>query len=812
MRTGWHVVAFCAAEAALVLTDVLFGDQVALSSAYLVPVLVLALVSGRRTVAVAGAAAFALAVLSGALHDLLFTTRHVVRLIIVGGGGSAAVAFAVIRERLGAELHRQRALARENERLLADLHAKERELAGVIAAIADAVLVHDAAGRSVYANQAAADVLGLPDAQAILDAEPGEIAARFEMTDEDGRPLDPDTQPGRRIFAGDLHPPDRLMRSVDRATRREFWTLTKATPVLGPDGTPVLAVNVIEDVTEARRTSAATNLLAQAGEVLGASLDLPQTLDRVVDLVVPRLADWCSVDLPEGAKVRAAAVAHVNPGAVPASRETLQRYPARLDERYGVAAVLRGEPSFVRSDLTRERLAEYAHDEAHLDALVESGIRHLMIVGMRAGGETIGALTFVRGAARSAFTPEDVRLAEELAGRAGTAVLNARLYQARTEVADTLQRSLLPPELPDAGGLSMAAHYRATGGASQAGGDFYDAFPLPDGWLVAIGDVTGKGAAAAALTGLARSALEAVATLTGRPSLALAHLHGLLARRGDMALASVAALHFHAGPVPSRVSVYSAGHPPALLLREGTVTALTASGPLLGAFGDQAWCATDVELVRGDVILLRTDGVTDAVGASGRLGEERLQAALAGSPAGDAQAAVERVRRLVEEHQAGAARDDVAVLAVAVTGPRIALPQQTPTAALPSLETAVTLDGSAASVGRARATVDEHLAGVLPEGTLEDVRLLVSELASNAVKHAGGDDYVLGLDLDPHRLRVELSDTGPGPVAGASSQVRGALPEGGYGLGIVDRLAARWGVERGHGPTPTRVWFEMERE
>jgi PAS domain-containing protein/anti-sigma regulatory factor (Ser/Thr protein kinase) len=812
MRRGWHVVAFCVAEAALLAADVLFGDQVALSSAYLVPVLVLALVSGRRTVAAAGVAAFLLAVLSGALHDILFDTRHVVRLVIVGGGGGAALAFAVIRERLGGELIRQRALSRENDRLMADLHAKERELAGVIAAIADAILVHDAAGVCVYANQAAADVLGLPDAQAILDAEPGTIPGRFAFTAEDGSPLDADAFPGRRIFAGDPHPPDLLLHSVDRETRREMWTLTKATAVLGPDGEPVLAVNVIEDVTEARRQASATSLLAEAGEVLGASLDLPHTLDRVVALVVPRLADWCSVDLPEGARVRAAAVAHVSPAALPTARATLERYPAHREEQHGVAAVLRGEPSFVRGDLTRERLAAYAHDEAHLDALVASGIRHLMIVGMRAGGKTIGTLTFVRGARRPAFSPEEVRLAEELASRAGTAVLNARLYRARTEVADTLQRSLLPPELPRPGGLVMAAHYRATGGASQAGGDFYDAFPLPDGWLVAIGDVTGKGAAAAALTGLARSALEAVATLTGRPSLALAHLHGLLARRGDMALASVAALHFHAGPAPLRASVFNAGHPAALLLRDGTVTPITASGPLLGAFGDQEWSPSEVELAVGDVIVLRTDGVTDAVGTSGRLGEERLHAALVGSPRGDADAAVERVRRLVEEHQAGAARDDVAVVAVAVTSPQIAFPPQAPGVAMPSLATAVTLDGTTASVARARATVDEHLTGVLPPTTLEDVRLLVSELASNAVKHAGGDDYVLGLDLDPHRLRVELADRGPGPVAGASTQLRGALPEGGYGLGIVDRLATRWGVERGTGPTPTRVWFEIARE
>ncbi|WP_354701339.1 transcriptional regulator [Paraconexibacter sp. AEG42_29] len=812
MRGSWQVVCFCAAEAALVVVDVLFGDEIALSSVYLVPVLLLALTAGRRAVTAAGLAAVLLALLSGVSHDIFLTTRHLVRVALVAGGCGAAIAFMVIRVRLRAELQRQQVLGQENDSLLADVHTKERELFAVIAAIADAVLVHDVAGVTVYANQAAADILGFADAAALLAAPPGAIPGRFDFADEEGRPATADAFPGRRIFAGELNPPAVLVRSVERETGREMWTVTKATAVLGADGAPVLAVNVIEDVTDARRRQAATSLLAEAGQVLGASLDVPRTLERIVELTVPRLADWCSVDFPDGELIVPAATAHVNPDGRPAALATLERFPARTDEELGIAAVLRGEPSFVRADLTAEILANYARDPEHLAALVATGIRHVMIVGMRAGEQTIGAITFARGARRPAFGPDEVELAEELARRAGTAVLNARLYQARNEVADILQRSLLPPELPSPGGLTMAAHYRSTGGARQAGGDFYDAFPLPDGWLVAIGDVTGKGAAAAALTGLARAGLESVATLTGRPSLALAHLDGLLARRGDMALASVAALHFHAGAAPLRVSVFSAGHPAALLLRDGTVTPVAASGSLLGAFGAQAWSATELEVRPGDVVLLRTDGVTDSVGAVGRLGEERLRAALIGSPPGDAQAAVDRVRELVEGHQQGQPRDDVAVLAVAVTGPRIELPPADPDIVLPSLAVTITLDGTTGSVARARGAIDDNLGGILDVERVEEVRLLVSELASNAVKHAGGLDYVLSLDLDPHRLRVELADSGPGPVAGASSKVRGALPEGGYGLGIVDRLASRWGVERGTGPTPTSVWFEMLRD
>lgn len=811
MRVGWHVVAFFLAEALVLVLDVLFGDDVALTGLYIVPVLWIGLRSGPGPVIAGSLFAVALGLVSGELNDIFLETRHLVRLLIIASGAGAAIGGSVIRGRLREELVRQRRLAAENERLLADLHAAEREIAAVVAAIADGILVHDAEGRAVYANQAAAEILGLPDAGAIIGAAPGEIPGRFDFTDEDGRALDADVFPGRRIFAGERHPEAVLLRSHDRETGRERWTLTKATAILGPDGEPTLAVNVIEDVTLARRRSAGTALLAEAGDVLGSSLDLQRTLERIVQLVVPAMADWCSVDFPAGVVVVPAAMAHADPEFAPLAEAMMRRFPARTDEEYGVAAVLRGEPTFVRENLTGERLAVYARDDEHLETLIEAGVRHVMFVGMRAGEETIGALSFVRGRGRPGFSADEIRLAEELGRRAGTAVLNARLYEARTEVATILQRSLLPPELPQPHGLTMAAHYRATG-LAQAGGDFYDAFPVPDGWLVAIGDVTGKGPAAAALTGLARAGLEAVATLTGRPALALAHLNGLLARRGDMALASVGALHFHAGESPPRVSVFCAGHPAPLLLRRGAVIPIAAQGPLLGAFGGERWDPEEVELEAGDVIVLRTDGVTDSVGASGRLGEERLRAALVWSPAGDAQAAVDVVRRLVEDHEAGEPRDDVAILAVAVTGQEIERPVSDVTMALPSLGVSITLQGVPESVARARAFVETHLAGVLPDRRVADVRLLVSELASNAVKHAGGS-FVLSLDLDPHRLRVELADDGPGPVAGAAAApVRGDLPEGGYGLGIVDQVATCWGVERGTGGTRTRVWFEIARD
>ncbi len=813
MSARWHLFAFVAIESVVVLADVLIGGRVMLGVAYVVGVLVYALRGSPRGVAAASLLTLSVFMLSSGLHGTLGATGHLVRMVIVTGLAAVALSFAVARTRLHGDLERQRRLSAENARLLADLRRKETELSAVLAGIADAVLVHGADLRPLYANQAAADVLGLPTPADILAADPSQIPSRFRFTGEDGRAIEPDELPGRRIFAGERHPDDLVLRSVDTSTGRELWTVTKATAVLGADGQPALAVNVIHDITDARRQAQSATLLARAGEVLGESLNLSETLERVAWLAVGPLADWCSVDLVDGGQVRTVAVAHHDPDKLQAGHALLDRHPVRIDERYGLGTIVRGARRFVRNDITPDDLRRYARDAEHLHELESLGMRHVAVVGIQVGDQTLGALTLIRGRSGTPFSQDEVSLVEELARRASTAVLNASLYEERAEVAHTLQQSLLPPSLPEIEGLQMAVHYRPVGQASEVGGDFYDAFPVPDGWLVAMGDVTGKGAAAAALTGLARAALESVATLTGRPGLALEHLDRLLARRGDMALTSVAALHIRSDELPPRVSVYGAGHPPALLIRRGEVSALLAPGPLLGAFADQSWAPLEVRLEAGDVVVLRTDGVTDAVGVDGRLGEDAVRRALTGLPAGGADAAVDRVRRLVEQHQAGVARDDVAVLALAVDGRPIVAGEPAGNPAAGSLAHVVTLEAAPESVRVARELVTSYLEGILDEVTVGSVRLLVSELASNAVRHAAGEPYRLQLDLDPHRLRVEVIDTGPGPGSATTraALARERLPGGGYGLAIVDRLSTRWGIERTGESAPTRVWFEIKR-
>jgi PAS domain S-box-containing protein len=706
------------------------------------------------------------------------------------------------------------ALTIDNARLVDDIARSQRELNTTLAGLAEAITVHDVDGQTVYANAAAARLLGAASVDEVVAAKPGELAARFEMTHPDGRPVGIDEFPGRRLFAGDLSPAPLLTRSVERATGREYWLLTKATPVLDSEGRPRLAVNIIEDLTEETRAEQDQRLLAEAGEVLGLSLDLDETLSQIAALAVPRLADWCSVDLPGNDGIATlAAIAHADGSKTSLGRELRERYPVRLDEPEGLAAVLRGGPRFLQEDIAEESLAGYATDADHLELLRGVGFRHVLIVPMRIGAETIGALTFVISGPDRRFGEADIALAEELARRAGTAVLNARLFATRAEIAETLQRSLRPPGLPAIPGLELATLYRAAGEASDdVGGDFYDFYPLPGGQLIVIGDVTGKGPAAAALTALARAVLEGVATHTGSPIDALRRFNELLLQRGELALCSVALLYLRATPGDAVLAeVICAGHPPLLLVRGGAVEPLGAGGPLVGAFADAEWEAERVPLQQDDVLVLRTDGVAETVGSDGRLGEERVLAALAGMSSG-APEAVDRIVRLVDRYRVGPQRDDTAIVAVeiedavAFAASELERCGRRDDAGVPDgWRRAFDLDGTPGSVTAVRHRLEAMLAPDLPAEVVADACLIVSELASNAVTHGGAGAYRVTVELEQRSLRIAVHDRGGGPVAPAPVwRPEGA---GGYGLALVERLATRWGIERARG---TVVWAELD--
>jgi integral membrane sensor domain MASE1/anti-sigma regulatory factor (Ser/Thr protein kinase) len=369
-------------------------------------------------------------------------------------------------------------------------------------------------------------------------------------------------------------------------------------------------------------------------------------------------------------------------------------------------------------------------------------------------------------------------------------------------IAETLQESLLPARLPDVPGLETAVDFRPAGERHRVGGDFYDLFAGDDGsWGVVVGDVCGKGATAAAVTGLARYTLRAAAIEEARPSRILRLLNdAILRQRGPEEFCTVTYARVELnGAAGARVTVSCGGHPLPLVLRaDGSVEQVGHSGTLLG-FDENPELTDDVaELTSGDALVLYTDGLTDAYAPARVLTSADLVSILESCAGHSAPEIARSIGDAVLDGGRTEPRDDIALLVLRL--PELPLgPEATLTRLLPSKPQAVAVARDA--LAELEPLLDRHL--------LATARLLVSEIVTNSVRHAQAsaeDKIELRATVFADKLRVEVSDRG----AGFRGRARTPDPESasGWGLYIVDQFADNWGVLR---DDATRVWFEIER-
>jgi PAS domain S-box-containing protein len=632
------------------------GSTLTISGSVLLVPLVLAVIGQEREVAVTGAVAVAVAVGSTFWNDATGTGQTIYRI----GFFSVFAVLAVVAAR-----------ARERASTLAvELRGTQARLDGILGSLGEAVTVHDERGKTVYVNDAAVELLGCANPQEVLDAEPGELAARFAITREDGSPVRVEDLPGRRLVAGDTAP-SLLTRSVRRETGEAMWLLTKATLYTDPSGER-LAINIIEDVTEAKEAELRQRFLAEAGQLLATSLDYEQTLERVARMIVPGLADWCGIEMvDEQGEAHQVAVAHVDAEKVQMAQELRRRYPPDPDAPTGVPAVLRGGPAELYSDIPDELIVQVARDEEHLRLIRALGMRSGMVVPMRIGDETLGAITLVSAESGRRFDEDDLAFVEDLALRAATAVQNARLYAVQQRVALTLQASLLPERLPELPGWEIEALYQAGERDAEVGGDFYDVLPVEGGFLIVLGDVTGKGVEAAALTALVRHSGRMAARFDPRPARVLSLVNEALRQQPRLSLVTAVCALVESNGDSARVTVASAGHPLPLRRRPGEPPeALGDHGVLLGVDREDDWTETVVDVAPGDTLLFFTDGVTETPGEGTRFGDGRLREAVAraGEEPGALLAEIERSLR---DFQAGVTLDDRAMLAMRFVGVRV---------------------------------------------------------------------------------------------------------------------------------------------
>ena len=514
------------------------------------------------------------------------------------------------------------------------------------------VLIAEApSGRQLLANARAEEILGTSRA---LDPEAPHLAfVRQALA-------------GRSVAGGELQ-----LRRADGSRR---VVAISAEPVRDEAGSIVAAVATLFDLTEHRQREETLAFLAEASEALSSTLTSTTTLEDLVRLAVPRLADWCSIDLVEHGRARTVEVANVDPAAALHVRELLGDRPASTTARTGAGAAMRTGRAELLQEIPPGLVTD---DERPLDllrALHLSGLapRSAITAPLLAHGRTLGALTLVTAESGRRFTEADLALAQDLARRAALAIDNARLYEAQHEIAHTLQQSLLPGKLLQPPGMEIAARYRPAGLGAEVGGDFYDAWPIEDGYAIAIGDVAGKGASAAALTALTRHAMRVASLYERSPSDVMRVANDAIIghdRSGEFCTSALAFLR----PVGEgyRLTTSCAGHAPPLLLRGGqhAVEEAGICGTLLGVDTSAQFHDHDTWIGVGDVLTFWTDGVTERRNAGVLFGEERLAALIETMGGRSADELVQRIDEAVVDFAPGLPDDDVAILAARLHTP-----------------------------------------------------------------------------------------------------------------------------------------------
>lgn len=381
--------------------------------------------------------------------------------------------------------------------------------------------------------------------------------------------------------------------------------------------------------------------LAEASELLAQSLDVELTMALIPQLVVPRLGQWCAVHITdEWGRLRLAAASHADESMLPQLHEV-------LDES--------------GPDSAQARLREASRIGTQVPI---GGPMDGFAVPLVARGQRLGTLAVGRHQ-RHRHDPDEIAVLEDVARRAALAIENARIHAERRRVAQTLQQSLLPPVLPVVDGIGFAAEYVPTGDDAEVGGDFYDVLPLPDGrWLVAVGDVSGKGVQAAAVTGLVRDVIR-VLVGDGKPlPEALSRLNETLLERGAGRYCTLALAAVGRGPDGQLdVSLHLAGHDRPVLVRgSGRADFVGTGGTALGLLDSIATPAADVLLGPGDALVFFTDGVTERRRGRELFGTDRLRDATVPLAGYSAEVMAARLRSTAIGFSAESPRDDIAIL------------------------------------------------------------------------------------------------------------------------------------------------------
>ncbi|MEU1626358.1 SpoIIE family protein phosphatase [Streptomyces sp. NPDC020096] len=562
--------------------------------------------------------------------------------------------------------------------------------------------------------------------------------------------------------------------------------------------------NLMERQAALREANAAREQLAlinEASSRIGTTLDLQRTAEELVEVVIPRFADFVTVDLldpvlrgeePDKLRddqplvLRAVAVGDAVGSGLTSVADSVGE-TSEFESRKVYAQSLRRGRSILVPEVDEESLAAIVSSPDRVAPGLAAGVHSYLMVPVLARGAVLGGAEFIRTRNPAPFTAADVALAEELVARAAVSIDNARLYRRERETALTLQRSLLPQEVRHTLGMEIAHRYLPSSVGSEVGGDWFDVVPLSCGRVaLVVGDVMGHGIRAAATMGQLRTVARTLATLEMQPDQLLTRLDETASGVGEGQFATCLCAVYD--PVDRSCTMASAGHlPPVVVAPDGGTrpVALPAGVPL--GVGGVDFESVEITIPEGGILALYTDGLIERRGQDIDEGLDLLCRTLADG----GRSLEETCDAVLTELVPDGAEDDIAVImAQALPVPEDKI------ATLPLAE-------DVALAGEARRFTHSTLESWGLASLGEITELLVSELVTNALRHAG----------PPRQLRLFQDRTLTVEVADTSRQIPLLRPidedvESGRGMRLVNEFAHRWGSRTTrHGKV---VWFELE--
>lgn len=541
-------------------------------------------------------------------------------------------------------------------------------------------------------------------------------------------------------------------------------------------------------------------VLSEAGAAFAASLDLKDVLGAITESIVPEYADWCGVSLLRAdGEIQLAAEAAVDDILAQSLAALRGRVRPSLDSPHGTGAVIRTGHSEFFPEVPEDVWRSAAESQGvAVEELMRLRIRSGAVVPLPARGRTLGAVTLVRTRPEP-YDELELRFAEDLAARAALAIENATMFTLERQVADVLQRSLLPRALPRIEGVLAAARYLPGASGMRVGGDWYDVILLDDHRLaLVVGDVMGRGVLAATVMGQLRAALRAYVIEGHGPGRVLEQLDKFV-DRSDPGQFTTCVIGIY-DAVGATLTVACAGHPAPLVIApdgEAGFLEVEAGLPLgAGSLTGSPRAETVMPIQPGSTVLFYTDGLIEGRDQPVDEGMDRLRQAASGW-VDDPDRLCDRLLKAMNRE--GHHDDDTALLAVAVGGVTGDALGAGPDEAWSGHELGLDLR----SPGEARRIVRETLEG-WGVGNIDTAVVVAHELVANAVLH-GRAPVVLRLRQRPSSIRIEVADGHERPP---HVQHYGEQAITGRGLAMVEALARSWGWQAA--ARGKVVWCEVE--